>query len=234
MTYTCALDRSSVNPSMAIFADGECVSSYQWVNAPSRDSGWLLELNRQLAEQNITPALVSNWVCGIGPGSFSGIRAALSAVQGMALPAKSPIIGIASSAAIASELASETGKKIAVVGDARRNQLWCVCYQIDRVDGTLRLSNGELPVHTSDDFRLVQADRLADAIDADAIVASPDWIRLENVLRDTFPENRLIARPAVPLAAELGRLAPQAPRYCDGQVVTPIYLHPAVATPPKY
>ena len=235
MIYTCALDRSSSTPGMAIFADGECVSSFCWENAPARDSAWLLELNRQLDGQNLTPVSISGWVCGIGPGSFSGIRAALSAVQGMALPNCTPVIGIASAAAIAAGLARDTGGKIAVVGDARRDQLWCVCYHADPDDGTLRLGNGAVPAHDASDFRLVSADKLAEAIAPDATVVSPDWTRLENLLRQTFPPERLVERPAVPSAVELGRLASHVPQHCGMHpTVTPIYLHPAVATPPPF
>ena len=72
-----------------------------WDGEPSRAPAWMAELADVIAAHGWNGASFDEFVCGLGPGSFSGIRACLAALQGLALPDGRPVYGIASAAAVA-------------------------------------------------------------------------------------------------------------------------------------
>jgi tRNA threonylcarbamoyladenosine biosynthesis protein TsaB len=221
---TLVIDRSSTRPSLAFFRNENLVCQHQWTGEPTRAPEWLAELRSLMAQHNIPLDSIERHICGLGPGSFSGIRACLAAILGLALPTKTPVYGVASAAAIAHALPDAS---VTVVGDARRNRLWCVSYQKEKETGRLCLANGTMPTHTADDFQLVEASLLASAIPAGARVVSTDWERLEKVLLSTCEATTLIRHPVTVTAEAIGRLAFSDPKALKREP-SPIYLHPAV------
>ena len=227
--YSLALDRSSPFPSLAVFEGGRIVFSHVWPGELSRAPGWLAETRDLLAAAQIPLDAVASFVCGTGPGSFSGIRACLAAANGLALPKQLPVYGVASAAALALVQAeAHSAECVTVVGDARRNRLWCVTYCVDAARSCVRLADGSVPTHTADDFQLVAADALATVIPEGTRIVSPDWERLATVLQAAFGDTaRLVCEPVFPSAEAVGRLAlaePSARRLEP----SPVYLHPAV------
>ena len=217
------LDRSSARPGMAVFEDGELRFEQIWDGEPTRVPEWIARTVEALAEHGWDVPSLGAFVCGLGPGSFSGIRACLSALQGMALPSGLPVWGVASAAALA--LGQGDGE-VTVVGDARRNRLWCASYAVKA--GRVCLIDGRAPTHTGADFQLVPAEALAQAVPVGTRVVSVDWDRLSGLLAATFPTARLVAAPVFPRPADVGRLAlgDASNRVAEP---LPIYLHPAVA-----
>jgi len=212
---------------MAVF-DGEALVCEQvWDGEPTRSPEWMAWLAEALASQGLSVPDLDAFLCGLGPGSFSGIRAALSALQGMALPGSRPVYGVASAAALALGHA-DGAADVTVVGDARRNRLWCVTYRVDATDCRVRLLGGRVPAHTSDDFRLVPAEALTQTVPDGTRILTTDWDRLSGVLTSTFAAERLVAHAVFPRAVDVGRLALSEPQ---ARVLEPlpVYLHPAVA-----
>ena len=225
--YSIALDRSSPFPSLAVFQGGRVVLAHSWPGEPSRAPGWLAEMRDLLATAQIPLEAVASFICGTGPGSFSGIRACLAAANGLALPKRLPVYGVASAAAVAlAQAEAHSAESVTVVGDARRNRLWVVTYTV--AHSSVRLADGSVPTHTADDFQLVAAEALAQAIPEGTLVVSPDWERLAPVLQAAFGDTaRLVCEPVFPTAEAVGRLAlaePSARRIEP----SPVYLHPAV------
>ena len=101
---TLVIDRSSTLPSFALFEATTLLCQHQWNGEPTRAPEWLAEVRTYLTAQQISFEAIDQYVCGLGPGSFSGIRACLAAILGLALPTKTPVYGVASAAAIASAL----------------------------------------------------------------------------------------------------------------------------------
>lgn len=221
------VDRSTSQPSLAYYEDRECRHELSWSGEPSRAPHWMDDVRQALESWNVSASELSGLVCGLGPGSFSGIRACLSALNGLALPVAIPVYGVASAAAIALRQAGGAAL-ITVVGDARRERLWCVTYRVDETARRVRLLSGALPAQTSDDFQLVSAGELATVVPEGSRVVSPDWSRIEPWLRQAFCAERLVTEPVFPRASDLGALALSDP---EARVLepVPIYLHPAVA-----
>jgi tRNA threonylcarbamoyl adenosine modification protein YeaZ len=221
---TLVIDRSSPQPSFALFKGTSVICKHTWQGEPTRAPEWMAELRAKLVEHSIAFTSITSYVSGLGPGSFSGIRACLAAMNGMALPTKTPVYGIASAAAIAHEQPEDL---VTVVGDARRNRLWCVTYSRDRAGKRLTLINGNTPSHTADDFQLVEAEKLSSVVPNRSRIVSTDWGRLETLLRTQFDAARLIQHPVYVSAEQIGILALAQPTALKLEP-SPIYLHPAV------
>ncbi|MDD4101802.1 MAG: tRNA (adenosine(37)-N6)-threonylcarbamoyltransferase complex dimerization subunit type 1 TsaB [Kiritimatiellae bacterium] len=224
---TLVTDRSAGRSGLAVFKDGAAVCVKKWEAEPSRAPEWLAETGQALADAGIEMGDIGRFICGLGPGSFSGIRACLSALQGMALPGERPVCGLASAAALALGQA-QGAEAVTVVGDARRGRVWCVTYMVDRAAARVRMADGSLPGHTGDDFTLTTAGELAGAVPDGTRIVSPEWTRLGHVLAEAFPEERLVRQDVFPDVIDLGRLALSEPDACVREPM-PIYLHPAVA-----
>ena len=230
MIRSLVIDRSSACPSMAVFEDRLLVFERAWRVEPTRAPAWMAELGQTLAGLQLPVAAFGRFVCGLGPGSFSGIRACLAAQQGMALPGGIKVCGLASAAALAADQAHGIGC-VTVVGDARRSRLWSVTYRVDPVTSHVLLADGRVPTHTAADFLLTPADELAQAVPAGTRIVTSDWERLSGVLSGAFAAERLVPHAVFPSAAALGRLAVSDPDACVVEPL-PIYLHPAVAANP--
>lgn len=221
---TLVIDRSSAQPGFALFKGTDLICKHTWQGEPTRAPEWMEELRAKLMEHQVPLTSITSFVSGLGPGSFSGIRACLAAMNGMALPTKTPVYGIASAAALAYEQPEDL---VTVVGDARRNRLWCVTYRNDPAVKRLTLINGKTPSHTADDFQLIEADKLSSIVPDDARIVSTDWCRLETVLKSQFDASCLRQHPVYVSAEQIGWLALAEP-YALKLEPSPIYLHPAV------
>ncbi|HOE60695.1 MAG TPA: tRNA (adenosine(37)-N6)-threonylcarbamoyltransferase complex dimerization subunit type 1 TsaB [Kiritimatiellia bacterium] len=220
------IDRSTSRAGMALMDAGRAICSRVWEDDAARSPGWIAEAVRELAACGVGLQEVGRFVCGLGPGSFSGIRSSLAALQGMALPTGAPVCGVASAAALALAYGMDV-PRVTVVGDARRERLWIVTYRVEPHTGRVMLADGTRPTHTAADFTLVPASELASAIPGDAFVVSSDWARLAPRLTAACPSPRLLRETVCPDAADLGRLACADLDACVTEPL-PIYLHPAV------
>jgi tRNA threonylcarbamoyladenosine biosynthesis protein TsaB len=235
---TLAIERSTRRPGWALFRGSDCVLQHVADNEPSREPAWLPRLAAALQQAGVPLAAIDRFVAGTGPGSFSGTRASVAAAQGMALPGGRPLFGISSMAALAfarlaARAADGPGTPLAVVGDARRDRLWCAVYVLQ--DGKLRRRGSAGPCalsHDAPDFALARADELAALLPPEAVVVSPDWDRIGSRLAALLPAARIDAGPALPTAADVGRLYLSEPQAARSDPM-PIYLHPAVAEAAK-
>lgn len=228
MRYLLAVERSVAPGSWALYRDGDILAAQPFSAAEPRAPAWFAELMAGLAALDVAPSALTSLVVGTGPGSFSGIRAAIAALQGLALPRGVPLHGLSSAAGLADAYLRRTGQAcVAVIGDARRHRLWCAVYRRSP-DGALRLAaTGAPPAHTGADMELVTWEALAAAVPADARIVTPDGARLATGLAGMNLGCGLPIESLTPSAADLGALfltldaaAPRDP--------VPVYLHPAV------
>ncbi|MCM8800612.1 MAG: tRNA (adenosine(37)-N6)-threonylcarbamoyltransferase complex dimerization subunit type 1 TsaB [Candidatus Omnitrophica bacterium] len=105
----------------------------------------ICEYNLELAKQNsniLIPTIkrileVLGWdiseidylACGLGPGSFTGIRVGLSTIKGMAWALNKPIIGISSLEILARNVKIDSGFIMPII-DAKRNLVYTTIYKI--------------------------------------------------------------------------------------------------------
>jgi tRNA threonylcarbamoyladenosine biosynthesis protein TsaB len=81
-----------------------------------------------LAEAGLSVADLSGVICGIGPGSFAGLRIGLSYAKGLAMVADLPMVGVSSLQMLAEQA---TGDRVLTVIDARLSAVYAAAWQRD-------------------------------------------------------------------------------------------------------
>jgi len=125
-----ALDTSTPRGSVALLRDNDALASETFERARAGD-GLFDAIDTVLRRASVSPAEIGMFAVGLGPGSFTGIRAAIAAARGLALPGARPIKGVSSFDAIALTALSKipadaTG--LCVQCDARRGELYYALY----------------------------------------------------------------------------------------------------------
>ena len=126
-----ALDSATENCSAAMWTAGKL---YTRVNAEKQQhAAMLLQLVDELrAESGFELKDLDAVIYGQGPGSFTGVRVAVSAVQGLALGLNKPAAGVSSLAALAYGALKQSTAQIAVSAiDARMGEVYLGIYAKD-------------------------------------------------------------------------------------------------------
>ena len=215
---TLAIDRSTDVLSAAVVRDGETLAAREFPSSNARSADWLAAVSAFLREALSVPgggpaapfAAVDAFLAGTGPGSFAGVRAALAALRGLALPGGKPVAGLPSPFAYTAE-----GRRTAVVGDARRGRLWSILF-----DGS-DVARG---------FALAAPEETFAGIPPGCTVCTPDAARIGDALRGAF--GPAFAGGGAPSAARLAEVAAIRPQAVSPNPL-PVYLTPAVRPPEK-
>lgn len=77
-----------------------------------------------LADAGIGFAQLDAYVCGVGPGSFAGVRIGVSFVKGLALAHDRPVVGVSSLAMLAAPLIASGAPRVLTAIDARMNEVY--------------------------------------------------------------------------------------------------------------
>jgi len=197
---TLALDTSTSRGSVAVLEDGVLLFGEDFTADRSHSSHLFSSLERA---SFVVPGY-DQVVIGLGPGSYSGVRIAISAAIGIEFALRTPLIGIPSPAAMETD-----SMHYQTLGDARRGTFYYAQFSEGiSLEGPLLLTadalreklalHPSLPIFTSDSL--------------------PD-----------FPE----AKRAYPSAAKLARLAEQGIGIHSTGDLEPIYLRDPHITLPK-
>jgi tRNA threonylcarbamoyladenosine biosynthesis protein TsaB len=209
---TLGIELSSRQGSVALLKDGALLAEKTWIADRVRHNGIFQTLDTLLEEAHISYYDISLYAVGRGPGSFSGMRMSFAIAQALALPNQAEVRAVSSGAALAQAAARDGAKEIAVVGDARRGQVWIGFFQT--------LENGV--VECSNDWKLVPYEEVS--VSERTLIVSPEAERLIQY----FPT---IGNPRFPLASDVALLAERLP---DSEPLEPLYMHPPVFIEPKF
>jgi tRNA threonylcarbamoyladenosine biosynthesis protein TsaB len=125
-----AIETSSEACSCALrLSDGSMRQRYEL--APRQHTQLLLPMVEfLLGEAGIALNAVDCFAFGRGPGSFTGVRIAASAIQGLALAVDRPVVGISSLAALAAG-SEKKHESVLAVFDARMREVYLGAYHLD-------------------------------------------------------------------------------------------------------
>lgn len=154
------LDAATSTAVLGLFRDGQELSSRR---LPGARGDVLPDLLAQcLAEAGLVPSDIDEVACGVGPGSFTGIRIALATALGFAFRRGLPVRGVSSLQAVLAHpsLLERADRTRIVVQDALRGEVYLA-----------RLEPGETPRAGIDRDRRLPLDRL-DGVPRDAIVVA--------------------------------------------------------------
>jgi tRNA threonylcarbamoyladenosine biosynthesis protein TsaB len=161
------------------------------------------------------PAEVEGYAVAVGPGSFTGIRVGLSTVQGLALAAGRPCLGLSTLDILAALAAGEAETVVPMIDAARSGHVFAAVY-----DGEGRTREAPQAALPQD---------VADRVTGPAVFLGDG--------ADRYKAEILARRPAalfrprsLYLAAVLARLAE--PRLAAGEGIAPGALRPLYLRPP--
>jgi len=125
-----AIETSSEACSCALkLSDGSLSQRYEV--APRQHTQLLLPMvDSLLAQAGLALSTVDCFAFGCGPGSFTGVRIAASAVQGLALAVDRPVLAVSSLAAVAAG-SGKCGESVLAVFDARMGEVYLGAFHLD-------------------------------------------------------------------------------------------------------
>ncbi len=198
-----ALEFSSNQRSVAVLDSAAGTSAAaEVVETGGRSTQALGMIEEALRQAQVEREQLDCLTVGLGPGSYTGIRAAISVAQGWQLATPIKLIGISSADAVAAE-AHATGLRgqVAVVIDAQRNEFYLAIYDL-----------GGAGWQELNPLRLATLAE-AGAITEGTLVIGPEVTRW-------FPQGRLV----LPRAAQLAQMAQHRTDFVAGELLEPIYL----------
>jgi len=208
-----SMECSSPQNSIALFKHAELVSEGRW--EAGRKTGMILfeELERILSEARVKASELNEIIVGKGPGNFSGMRIAMSAAQGLALPGNIPLTAVSSGEALAFK--NRTAFKNALVlGDARRDHCWLATFSSEpRFEQTLEwtlcdFEETSRKILAADKVYSSESSRLAACLGLESAAFIPAFPRAEDLLLLQEYRNERNSAP---------------------EVFEPLYMHPAVS-----
>lgn len=136
--YLLALETAFGKFSLALFKGSKLVDNFQSLDDNQQAEQLIPELEKFLAKNNIDYKNLEYLACGIGPGSFTGLRTGIATAKGIALATTIKLIGVSSLEAAAQK---QGGGKIHL--DAHRGDAY-----FQEFDSTIKpISEPELIIY---------------------------------------------------------------------------------------
>ncbi|HVR36216.1 MAG TPA: tRNA (adenosine(37)-N6)-threonylcarbamoyltransferase complex dimerization subunit type 1 TsaB [Methylomirabilota bacterium] len=196
-----ALEFSTDRRSAAVIVDGAAAGEESVQGG--RDTPALRLVEAALESAGVERELIEGVAVGLGPGSYTGIRASIALAEGWQLARGTRVTGVSSARAIAATARQEGLRGLtAVLIDAQRNEFYSAVYELE-----------EAGVREVEAVRLSTAEEATGLAGRVPVVLSPDaWER--------FPG----ARCVFPRAAVVGELAAAGSQWVEGETLEPVYL----------
>ncbi len=216
LAIDCATDVASV----ALLQDNTILFE-ESICAKNKHSETILPLISSLLENaHLSVTDIDAFATSVGPGSFTGIRIAVSTIKGLAFASNKPCIGVSVMEAMA-HTAKHTIGILSPIIDARRDRVYQAFFQNDEKNIMRLCDDRVIPIEA-----LLQEIRCLSA-------NSPLFVIGENaqmICNDTTVKGFLTAEP---IAASIARIAQRS--ICQNQANTtdidlaPYYLRPTQA-----
>lgn len=198
-----ALDFSSAQRTAAVLNDGDAIAHEAGDASPGRDMKPFALIESALRLAKLEREDIECIAVGIGPGSYAGIRVAISLAQGWQLATGIKLLGISSVECIAAQAATDGGSgKFSVAIDALRGEFYLASYETNGI-GVTKI----IPLKLATLAEAQERERAGD------LMIGPEATRW-------FPNGKII----FPHAAMLARLAANRSDFVAGEKIEPIYL----------
>ena len=209
-----ALEFSSPQRSVAVLRTGGPAIAAEVVETGGHGTNAFKMIEQVLAETKIEREQIEVMAVGLGPGSYTGIRAAISLAQGWQLARDVKLLGVSSAECLAAQARAEKILgRVSVVIDAQRNEFYLATYEVT-ADGWREIAP----------LRILSRAEVQSRAGADGILIGPEVTRW-------FPGGRMI----FPRPAALAELAARRGDFVPGEKLEPIYLRETnfVKSPPR-
>ena len=202
-----ALEFSSIQRSVAVVvagADGRLLATSEVVvTATGQTMKPFAMIQEALRLAGMAREQIEVIAVGLGPGSYTGIRAAIALAQGWQLATDAKLVGVSSAECVAAQAQAEgiTGK-FSVVIDAQRQEFYLAEYEI--------VAGGRRQLWP---LRLATLAAVREREAAGERLVGPEVTRW-------FPKGQVL----FPRAAQLGESAAKRSDFVAGEKLEPIYL----------
>jgi tRNA threonylcarbamoyladenosine biosynthesis protein TsaB len=194
-----ALEFSSAQRSVAVAINGSVLN--EAIETGGRGVAAFAMIERVLAAAKLEREQIQAIAVGLGPGSYTGIRAAIALAEGWKLAREVSVTGVSSVAAmVAVAQAEKIFGPVSVVINAQREEFYCATYEITEA-GCTEIT--PLKIVSRADVQSLSPGRL---------IIGPEAPK--------FPAGRLI----FPSAAAVAKLAAQRSDIQSTEQLEPIYL----------
>ncbi len=215
-----AFEQSTRRGSIALCRGNEVLAHREWDDAFARHASLWPHLQDLVKETDLDWNVLAAIAVGRGPGSFSGLRAAITAARVLATPERTPVIALSSGAALAHDwFLQNRGSEnpLIIAGDARRGTVWYAIFHASP-DGAQQTTDWTLAPAREFPTRIPPRATIATSDRARLIAAlGEDAARILPIADDTFPTAHAVAQCAQ------HRLSTHTP----SDPYEPLYLHPA-------
>lgn len=214
-----AVDSSTSLAGVALYNADGVIAEFSWLSHRDHTVQLLPTIQRMLDLAHRSPAALSAVAVATGPGSFNGLRVAVSAAKGLALALNLPIFGISSLDILAAQYLHLSGDLCALV-EAGRGRYGVGLYHIQAGQISRR-----------EEYRNLALPELIEQIGTSTFVAGEIKTAERLELKEKLPANVTLLSPASSLRrpAFLAELAWQRLQSGDkGEDLAslqPIYLH---------
>jgi tRNA threonylcarbamoyl adenosine modification protein YeaZ len=142
-----ALDTSTKFLCLGLY-DGSKIYEYNLELGRKNSSLLVVTIKRALEALGWHVRGIDYFACGLGPGSFTGIRVGLATIKGLSWSQNKPVIGISTLDILAKNARIDNGLVVPIV-DAKRNLIYCSNYKakngnIKRISPYMLLNENEL------------------------------------------------------------------------------------------
>lgn len=221
-----AIETATEACSVALCIDGEMLLDHRV--EPRQHARLLLPMiDALLQSADLRPTALDGIVFGQGPGSFTGVRIAAAAVQGIALGADIGVYGVSTLATMAQGCLRRYGDTaVQVALDARMDEIYHGAYQS-------RESVGDKGLMRAVDNDQVLRPEAVSALPGSWVLAGSGAERYAEVLRQRLQDERCaLRRDCLPEAQDLlvlGRDGVEHTGWQSSESAVPVYLRNRVA-----
>ena len=120
----CAIETSTALGSVVLYDGDTLLGDEEARVSNAHGESMMPMIDRVLARANVKPRDVRRWCCGIGPGSFTGVRIAVATVKGIALGTGAELVGVTSLDALAASIEAPPGTTLVAVLEAIRGEVF--------------------------------------------------------------------------------------------------------------
>jgi tRNA threonylcarbamoyladenosine biosynthesis protein TsaB len=210
-----AVETSSLAGGVALLDGERLIAEYLLDVSVTHSERLMAAIDRAMAEARWTPAALQGLAVAVGPGSFTGLRIAVSTVKGLAVALGLPIAAVPTLDAMAAAL-PWAALPVCPVLDARKGEVYASCY---RWDGRA--------MRRVWDYLALAPDALAERLTEPTILIGDGAGAIHSSRARMVPPPRRVPSPACVGALGLERL--RRGDTVEAAALQPLYLRPSEA-----
>jgi tRNA threonylcarbamoyladenosine biosynthesis protein TsaB len=193
-----SIETSTNCGSVGLVGPGVCLGEISLTSRTTHSKRLLASIDFLFKETGVILNDIAAIAVGLGPGSFTGLRIALSTAKGLSMASTKPLIGVPTLEGLASQL-PQTGFAICPIIDARKKELYQALYR--------NSSNGNLTEIIPP--RAITPENLSENMDEPTLFCGDGINVYGKLISERMGELAHFAAPETvfPRAAAIGKLA---------------------------